>query len=246
MIHVFLTVMIFVGINVFARGDFAGAAFEGHAVPRLVQIYPALSPDAVDKIYDPKQEVHRLSIVTKKDMPRCLKDVEGPLPFYGHSADARLGSLRADYFASLHFDEPYVQKETEKIRLEAIKIKEGNPERALELLYNSGWKMGDPLSIKTFVDLLVELRDKGVGLISEDSNLIAVLGGCPKTVRAMIGTIISSRGSIDYNRRRSSSESIRADSDDDSSEFEEAYSFKGEEVSLLGPDKQSQLRWRGK
>jgi len=245
--HIVLAAMIFVGVEVFAcedSGDFSSTKADPVAL-RMVP-YPALSPDALEKIYDPKEEVHRLSIVRKEDMPRCLQDVEGPFPFYGHSADARLGSLRTYYFASLQFDNPRMQEATERMRSEAVKIKESDPMRALELLYNSGWKMGDPLSVKMLVELLVEVQSYGKRLMPKDSNLIAVLRGYPKSVSAMLRTIIASRGTIDYNRRRSSSESFRTGSDDDVSESEGVYPAEGEGASLMGDYERSGVRQRYK
>jgi hypothetical protein len=248
MIHIVLALMVFLNTPALAREDVKELSVRELDVERTkpVQSYPSLSPDVLDKIYNPKKETHRFAIATKKDMPFCLQAEEGPFPFYGPCTDAQLVTLKTDYFASLQFDKVDIQEATEAIRLEASKIKRSNPTKALQLLYTSGWKMGNPSSIQMFKDLLVDLRNGGSEYIAEDSNLITLLDSYPKTFADAIRKIKASRASVDYrNYRKSSSESFREESDDDS-ESEGYYSTGDERAVLMKSYEDGGMRHRRK
>lgn len=220
-------------------------ALTGESRIHTVSIYPPLAQDALEKIYDPKKEAHCVSIVRREDLPLCLQRIDGPLPFYGHSGDARLPFLRSDYFASLHFDQEAVQEEAASIRQEATRLKRKNPTEALKLLYKAGWGMGDPLSVKMLVDLIVELRSKDESFIRNSSNIILVLNTYPKTMAAVIKTIKACRRAIDQRTRSSSSEAFELSCDDEGVHIFGTTSEESK-ASLLGVDKQTGLRRRGK
>jgi hypothetical protein len=203
----------------------------------LSKCIPPIAPDALERIYNPKKEAHRIAIATKKDMPFCLQAEEGPLPFYGTYADAQLVSLKTDHFASLQFDNPEVREETKAMRLQAIKIKRTNIEESLKLLYISGWKMGDPESVSLLRELLIELRYREEGAFPEDSNLISVLHSYPKTIGDLMRRINGCRSAIDYRNRK---DKDFEESDDDSLESDDDL------LPMIGIHEQYGLRRRHK
>jgi hypothetical protein len=220
MIKTLLAAMVFFNMTALSKED--NREMENLNVKRvdIISSHLPLSPDALDRIYDATREEHRFFIARKKDMPNCLRDLEGPFPFYGHSVDARLGTLITDYFASLQFDNPDVQKEAEKMRLMAINIQDRDPIKAVELLYKAGWKMGDPLSVSMLVTLLIDLRGRGSEYIAEESNLASILDTYPKTISAVVQKIKSARGAVDYRHRKTCSETFRTESEEELAESE--------------------------
>ena len=240
MVRLFLILIVFMSTDVFSHEDASleySSDEDEPAVVQVVKVYPPIAPDALERIYNVTREEHRFFIARKKDMPDCLRDLEGPFPFYGHSADARLGALITDYFASLQFDDPEVREETKAMRLQAIKIKKTNIEEALKLLYISGWKMGDPESVKLLRELLLELRCREEGA-SEDSNLISVLRSYPKTIGDLIRSINGCRSAVDYRNRK---ERDVEGGDDDSFESDEEFF-----APMIGIHEQYGLRRRHK
>jgi hypothetical protein len=242
MMHLFLALLIVFGVKAFGKEDSTGYFDEKTDASSVVRTYCPLAPDAIDKIYDSKKDSHRIAIVRKEDMPVCLQTLPGPFPFHGHSGDVRLGSLKTDYFAALQFDKPEIQRETERMREGAEKIRSRNPVEALQLLYNAGWKMGDPASVKMLSDLIREMRNRDDAFIHEDSNLISVLDTYPGTVDAVVRTIRASRGAVDYKDRKSPSETFSTDSDEEPFELEVVDN--GEGSSLLETYTLSGLRRR--
>jgi len=226
MIHIRLFLIVFISTNVFAAEedmrDACGAASIHLSIPH------AEINRIIDGIYDPKKQTHRSAIVRKTALPVCLQDTEGPFPFYGALGDIQLSNLITDYFASLHFDDLEIQRKTEEMRLRARGIQRENPTEALKLLYQSGWKMGDPSSVQILIDLLVKLRNRGDLYLPENSNLISVLKSYPKTADDVLSLIRTSRNVVDRRERKSSSESFREEFDDDDEK-----SHSGDESSAL-------------
>jgi len=220
--YIFSCLMAFISTDVFAL-EHARESFEEGSRVEFTHTYPSVSRDAIDRIYDPKKQTHRSAIVRKTALPVCLQDMEGPFPFYGALGDIQLSHLITDYFASLTFDDLKVQRETEKMRIEATKLQRGNPIEALKLLYQSGWVMGDPSSVQILIDLLVKLRNSGDLYLPEDSNLISVLKSYPKTADDVLSLVRTSRSAVDRRERKSSSESAREESGDEGSVLMSSY-----------------------
>jgi hypothetical protein len=217
--HVFLGLIFLIGAQSFAM--------EEDREPK----YRPLSPDAVDKVYDKKNEVHRRSVVQRAALPTALKDVEGPLPFVQAPGYPILGRLLTEYFASLQFDHPEIREETEKLRKAA---KEADSHESLKLLYRAGWQMGDPEAIKELSERLKSLRKTDRNILPKGSNLLFVLGTYPDTLQRVLQSIRMARVAIEYGKKVNKS---RSSSDETEEPFELTVSDdggEGEASALLG------------